>query len=199
MKLSAHAPWLPCCASCAEKAGLQRVAEALRAPMPVFEPGPPWMRSARIGRPMSVQAGAATQCPGDPPAPAGFRVWTGPVPIELTQWAIDLLHHVNQYAYGTTWTMTYQGTDVLARKDHHTWTWRGGVLVTGICIPGITLYTSAPAAPGAASADEGSSAKFSEEGAPEGLSWWQLLLIGVAAGVAADEVLRAFGRRRHAA
>jgi hypothetical protein len=202
MKLGLRAPWLPCCADCAHKSKLARaVAGALRGPMPIFDPGLPWIPGS--WRP-SEAAGPSSPCPSDPPPPAGYRVWTGAVPTELTQWAIDLLRHVNAYAYGTTWTLVYQGQNVLARKDHHTWTWRGGVLVTGICIPGITLYTSAPATVSAAT--DGTSAMFSSDadsggaggagGIGASLSWWQFLLLGVAAGIATDELLRALGRRR---
>jgi hypothetical protein len=83
-------------------------------------------------------------CPSNPPAPAGFRVWKGPVPAELTQWAMNLRDTVAQFPYGQIWTMSYQGAQVAARKDYHTWTWRNGALVTGICIPGITLYSALP-------------------------------------------------------
>lgn len=65
------------------------------------------------------------------------------MPTELTQWAMQLRDHVSGFPYGQTWTMQYQGQTVTARKDYHTFTWRPGVgLVTGICIPGITLYQS---------------------------------------------------------
>jgi len=88
-------------------------------------------------------------CPGNPPAPAGFTVWKGPVPTELVQWAISLRDHVSGFPYGQTWTMQYtdptgKTQTVTARKDYHTWTYRGGQLVQGICIPGITLYQAKP-------------------------------------------------------
>lgn len=89
-------------------------------------------------------------CQANPPAPAGYQVWRGNVPTELTQWAMDLRDHVSGFPYGQTWTLPSNGQTVLARKDHHTWTWRGGQLVTGLCIPGITLY--APASPTVAKA-----------------------------------------------
>jgi hypothetical protein len=79
-------------------------------------------------------------CPVDPPPPQGFAYWKGPVPPELGRWAQDILKIQGQYPYGAWWTRDYQGSPVGARKDHHTWTRRGGVLITGICIPGITLY-----------------------------------------------------------
>ena len=88
-----------------------------------------------------------TTCPSNPPAPAGFKVWTAAVPSALEQWAISLLKGINAVPYGTTWT----NGAALARKDYHTWTHRGGQLVTGICIPGITLYSSLPEGYAAAS------------------------------------------------
>jgi hypothetical protein len=161
-------------------------------PMPHFDPPPPWMRRHQ------GSATAEGPCASDPPAPAGYRVWTGRVPTELTQWAIDLLRTVNRYDYGTTWTMPFQGMTVLARKDHHTWTWRGGQLVTGICIPGITLYTPAPAAAGDAALSTYDVAKFSVETALDALSPLEVLLLGVLAGVLVDEIV-SIGRRRRAA
>jgi hypothetical protein len=72
-------------------------------------------------------------------------VWKKAVPTALSQWAIDLRDHIASFPYGTVWTTTYSGELATARKDYHTWTYRkqpdGSVtLVTGICIPGITLY-----------------------------------------------------------
>ena len=58
---------------------------------------------------------------------------------------MDLRDHVGAHPYGTTWTMSYGGQEVMARKDYHTWTYKQGQLVQGICIPGITLY--APVTP----------------------------------------------------
>lgn len=89
-------------------------------------------------------------CPSNPPPPAGWRVWRKPVPQALTQWAMDLRDHINAFPYGQTWTTTWGGEAVLARKDRHTWTNRrqpdGSMkLVSGICIPGITLYETVPA------------------------------------------------------
>jgi hypothetical protein len=43
--------------------------------------------------------------------------------------------------YGDTVGLDLEGEGfVVARKDHHTWTYKNGRLVTGLCIPGITLY-----------------------------------------------------------
>jgi hypothetical protein len=89
-------------------------------------------------------------CPTNPPAPSGYRVWRKPVPTALTQWAMHLRDHINQYPYGTTWTTSYNGQGALARKDYHVYTYRkqsdGTMqLETGICISGITLYEPIPA------------------------------------------------------
>lgn len=89
-------------------------------------------------------------CPTNPAPPGGWRIWRKPVPTPLTQWAMDLRDHINAPAYGTTWTTTYNGEAVLARKDHHTWSNLrqpdGSIkLVTGLCLPGITLYEAVPA------------------------------------------------------
>jgi hypothetical protein len=49
--------------------------------------------------------------------------------------------------YGETTGIDYAAEEeggfsgfVVARKDHHTWTYKNGKLLSGICIPGITLY-----------------------------------------------------------
>lgn len=83
-------------------------------------------------------------CPSNPPPPAGYVIWKGPVPTPLTQWAMDLRDNIRKYPFGTTWTIEYGGETVLARHDHHEWTYRNGVLVTGICISGVTLYRQRP-------------------------------------------------------
>ena len=88
-------------------------------------------------------------CPANPPAPAGYMVWKGAVPTELTQWAMQLRDNIAPFPYGQTWTLDYTDASgnpatVLARKDYHTWTWRNGQLVTGLCIPGVTLYAPIP-------------------------------------------------------
>lgn len=83
---------------------------------------------------------AAKACPRDPPPPPGFAYWKGPVPTELGLWAQRLLKVEGSVNYGYVWTTEYSGRPIAARKDHHTWTYRGGHLITGICIPGITLY-----------------------------------------------------------
>lgn len=92
-------------------------------------------------------------CPANPPPPAGFVIWKGPVPAPLTQWAMDLRDHINQFPRGYTWTIQYGGGTVLARHDSHSWTWRNGVLVTGLCLSGVTLYRPAAQQAGLNAAD----------------------------------------------
>jgi hypothetical protein len=97
-------------------------------------------------------------CPSNLPPPAGYVVWKGSVPQELTQWAIALRDRIASYPYGQQWTMTWGGTNVLARKDRHEWTYRRNpdgtaTLLTGICIPGITLYKPSSPSSGLSAAD----------------------------------------------
>jgi hypothetical protein len=84
-------------------------------------------------------------CASNPPPPIGFHIWRGPVPAPLVQWAVDLRDHINKFPYGQVWTLDYNGATVAARKDFHVWSYRNGKLVTGLCIPGITLYAPKPA------------------------------------------------------
>jgi hypothetical protein len=84
-------------------------------------------------------------CPSNPPPPAGYVVWKGPVPQELTQWAIALRDRISQFPYGQQWSVVWGETTVLARKDWHSWTNRRNpdgttTLITDICLAGITLY-----------------------------------------------------------
>lgn len=94
------------------------------------------------GRPVVGFGDAA--CPTNPPPPAGYVIWKGPVPAPLTQWAMDLRDRIRQSPRGYTWTIQYGDQPVVARHDVHSWTWRNGVLVTGLCIEGITLYRERP-------------------------------------------------------
>lgn len=85
--------------------------------------------------------GMPAACPSNPPPPAGYAVWQGAVPAELSNWAVDIRdHEIGKVPYWSTWSKDYNGVTVLARKDYHTWTYINGQLITGICIPGITLY-----------------------------------------------------------
>jgi hypothetical protein len=129
-------------------------------------------------------------CPANPPPPAGYQILRGSVPTPVTQWAIDLLHHINAHPLGTTWGIDYNGRTLIARSDSHTWTYRGGQLVTGLCIRGITIYEPIPAATGAGAAlaandlttPDPTAAVYSEEGG--GPNWGLVLASGsVAIGV----------------
>jgi hypothetical protein len=128
-------------------------------------------------------------CPANPPPPAGYRVWRGAVPTPLTQWAMDIRDHIAKPAYGTTWQMDYGGQTVVARKDYHSWTYRGGQLVTGICIPGVTLYqptvgmqlTAADALGPTDLAPDPTLAMWGADDVPEQTSWPLVIASGVAA------------------
>lgn len=85
-----------------------------------------------------------SECYTNGPAPQGTAVWQGAVPAPLTTWAVQLLKGVNRVPYGTTYTQAYNGTPVIARVDAHSWTYRNGQLLTGLCIKGITLYRPLP-------------------------------------------------------
>ena len=83
-------------------------------------------------------------CPQEP-VPIGWKVWRGPVPSELVQLAIDVRDHINSYPYGQiARTVQYGGQTIGVFKSHHLWTYRGGQLVTGICIPGASLLVQQP-------------------------------------------------------
>ena len=84
-------------------------------------------------------------CPSDLPAPSGYAVWQGAVPPALSSWAVQLLKGVSKVPFGTTWTQPYNGADVVARVDVHTWHFLpDGTLLTGLCWKGITLYKPLP-------------------------------------------------------
>jgi hypothetical protein len=95
------------------------------------------------------------KCPSNPPPPAGYSVWTGAVPAPLETWAIRTLKDIGKVPYGYYgWTLPeeelqkYPAPPIL-RKDRHTWSHRNGRLITGICIPGLTLYKPIAAKVGA--------------------------------------------------
>jgi hypothetical protein len=132
------------------------------------------------------------------------------VPDDLKSWAILVLQLVSQVDYGMTWTppeevaQRYPGPPI-ARKDHHTWTYRKGRLVTGICIPGITLYKPMPSgvAGGGYVLDPATSAPDPQlavyDTAPTETNWGLVVASGVAiVGVATLFALgiRSAGKRR---
>jgi len=75
------------------------------------------------------------------PVPLGWKVWRGaPPPAPIVQAAIRVRDHVRDYQRGTiAQTLTYGGQTVGLFVSSHTWTWRNGILVTGICIPGVSV------------------------------------------------------------
>ena len=77
----------------------------------------------------------------NPPSPPGYGVWIGSVPPVLTAWAISLRDQVAGFPFGYVWVKEYSSQLVLARCDCHAWTFRGGQLITGLSIKGITLYS----------------------------------------------------------
>lgn len=84
--------------------------------------------------------GELTACPLGPIPANNWTLWIGAVPPQLTAFAVSSLKTESEHPYGYEWTTTYDGQQVLAIKQHHTWTYNTGKFVTGICIPGITLY-----------------------------------------------------------
>ncbi len=112
---------------------------------------------------------------------------------------MELRDHVASFPYGQTWSMTYSDGTVVARKDHHTFTWRPGQgLVTGICIPGITLYSQSSSVGGAEDSGDplatpdGTEAVYGADSAMIGGqlsngngSTFLLLMIGLGIGLAA--------------
>lgn len=115
-------------------------------------------------------------------------MWRGPVPAELGQFAVDALARISRVAYGSVAGMTeWQGVEVAAYKTHHTWTFRQGKLVTGLCIPGLSLLVprDAPVGVGAArvavadlSTPDPSLAVYSAP--PEQTDWMLVAVSGVA-------------------
>jgi hypothetical protein len=84
----------------------------------------------------------------------GWRVWRGPVPPELVTFAVAIRDKVRSYKLGTiAETKTWRGQTVAAFCSSHTWTYRNGMLVTGICIPGVSLLS--PTDPNADKLDPG--------------------------------------------
>jgi hypothetical protein len=61
---------------------------------------------------------------------------------------MDVRDHVRSYPYGSiARTIQYQGQTIGAFVSHHTWTYRGGQLLTGICIPGVSLVIQQQSTP----------------------------------------------------
>lgn len=83
-------------------------------------------------------------CPQEP-IPHGWKIWRGPVPTELVQLAVDVLGRINSFPYGgLARVVTYNNQTIGAFKSHHQWTYRNGKLITGLCIPGVSLLIAIP-------------------------------------------------------
>ena len=83
-------------------------------------------------------------CP-EQPIPQGWRVWRGAVPTPITQAAMDIRDHVRSYALGTVAkTIDYNGQTVAFWVSNHTWTYKNGELLTGICIWGVSVLVPPP-------------------------------------------------------
>lgn len=72
-------------------------------------------------------------CPGNPPLPAGFAYWTGPVSPALTAWAVEVR---NSYPIGSFIQDVVDGKNVAARIEYHTL--QGATGRTG-CFKGLSL------------------------------------------------------------
>lgn len=108
---------------------------------------------------------------------------------------MNLRDNISSYPYGQVWQIAYEGTTVAARKEYHQWTYRNGELVTGICIPGITLYQQIQ--PGAAYTAGASDNPYDAAyfGADQGINW---KLVGVTALATAGVIGAFFLALRHA-
>jgi hypothetical protein len=92
------------------------------------------------------------------PIPPGWKLWLAPrVPQALTQFAMAVRDHINDYPYGTIAETTTDdlGRTIGAFKSHHTWSFLKQAdgsrkLVTGLWIPGVSLVIQdpTPASPG---------------------------------------------------
>jgi len=130
-------------------------------------------------------------CSKNPPPHDGYKVWTGPVPLAIVQWASELLYGikghlrppVKEVPFGYEWTMDYGGEYLIARKDWHDWTYRNGVLTTG-CFTGITIYR--PLTPGETPVyPPPKGADVAQYSADEGIDWG---MVAVSAGAGAAVV-----------
>ena len=123
-------------------------------------------------------------CPQEP-IPPGWRLWKGAVPAPLVQMAIDVRDKVHNYPYGTiATTAEYSGQTVGTFVSHHTWTYKNGQLVTGICIPGVSLVTQDPigAALGPAPNPSEPDPTLAVYGTELGTDWGLVAVCGVAIG-----------------
>ena len=88
-------------------------------------------------------------CPVEP-IPRGWKVWRQvEVPTPIVQAAIAVRDHVRDYQRGTiAQTMVYGGQTIALWVSSHSWTYRNGKLVTGICIGGVSVLVAVPAGTG---------------------------------------------------
>lgn len=67
------------------------------------------------------------------------KPWPGPVSVEMTNWAKSLVADPAHYPYGSETLQKFGDRTAMARIEHHTWTYRNGVRITGN-FRGVTLY-----------------------------------------------------------
>ena len=79
-------------------------------------------------------------CPQEP-IPPNWRVWRSPqVPADLVAVAKSIRDHIHDYTRGAIVAqIVHQNETVGFFVSSHTWTYKNGQLVTGICIPGVSL------------------------------------------------------------
>jgi hypothetical protein len=132
--------------------------------------------------------------------PLGWRVWRQTeVPTPIVQAAIAIRDHARDYRLGAiAQTMTYGGQSIALWVSSHSWTWKNGVLVTGICVPGVSVLVAVPAGSGgigSATADnldtpDPTAAVYALDEPPRSTSWPLVLVSGLAiAATAAAFVL----------
>ena len=110
------------------------------------------------------------------------------VPTPLTQMAIDVRDHVRSYRRGTiARVVSYGGQNVAAFVSSHTWTYRNGQLVTGICIPGVSLLVQQPSnggvgvnAPDSLATPDPTAAVYGADDLPQ-TNWGMVAATGAAA------------------
>jgi hypothetical protein len=123
--------------------------------------------------------------------PPGWKVWrNAEVPTPIVQAAIDIRDHVRQYSRGTVArTMVYGGQTIALFVSSHTWTYRNGVLVTGICIPGVSVLVQQAPGVGATATESDSiatpdptAAVYSADVPPSSTDWPIVAVCGALVG-----------------
>lgn len=77
--------------------------------------------------------------PENPPRPTGLKIAKNPVGKDVEKWAVTLVNSPKDYPMGSMTTQFFDNKPYTGRIEWHTWTHRGGKLVTGI-FRGITIY-----------------------------------------------------------